>query len=233
MKTELEDQLISGLAAQWFRKQSERQLALSQPRPEAPRGLRIEDGILKWDPPQDPWGVTHYNIYAEDERKIQRQIPAGQTQCADYLAGRRFYVSSWNCIAGGESSKAFVDAGAAIIITPPGTGGAMLVGERVFVFPDVQPDGTLTDNAVNVELNGKGYFWQIAAITAPGAGGATFDVLYDGTSIYTTLPALPSGAVYASGTFTGLDMLKDHVLRGKQVTGNGVVGASLTLYYKP
>jgi hypothetical protein len=85
----------------------QRRLRIRPGKPGAPRGLRMANSALVWNPPQNPVGITHYRIYANNEHNLVRSVPAAQTSLGDpRVSGSVFFVTSYNANNQSESSRA-------------------------------------------------------------------------------------------------------------------------------
>lgn len=81
-----------------------RALSLALVRPQPPRGVKFSDNTVVWEDPRETRNVTHYNIYAPDERTLYHRAPLGQTVYAPVYADTAL-VSSWNQETLTESRK--------------------------------------------------------------------------------------------------------------------------------
>lgn len=79
-------------------------------RPNPPRGVRFNGGILQWEAPQYSEQITHYRIYAPTEDTLVREVPSGQLRVNDGLTATRVFVSAINRNSGLESIKVLLDA---------------------------------------------------------------------------------------------------------------------------
>lgn len=95
-----------------------RRTGINQSRPSPPRGLRISNGVLIWEAPANTTGITHYNVYADTETNLVRQVSAKQLQMGDSISASRWFVTSYNATTQLESTPAFL--GAASQIGPVG-----------------------------------------------------------------------------------------------------------------
>lgn len=100
-----------------------RVLRVSRKRPDPPKGLRYDStlGLLSWEEPIRRENVTHYRIYANNERNLVRMVPVYQRYLQDNLTADRVLVTSYNLPLGLESPPAVLQAE----IGPPGIGDAL------------------------------------------------------------------------------------------------------------
>jgi len=72
----------------------------SRRRPDPPVGLKYDaaTGVLSWEAPIRSKEVTHYRVYAENEKLVSlaREVSAGQTQIADLFEATNVIVVSYN-----------------------------------------------------------------------------------------------------------------------------------------
>jgi hypothetical protein len=91
---------------------------IGQQRPHPPRGLKIDPNgnVLTWETPSDTRGITHFNVYVDDDKTLFRQVPFKQLAMTDQVKGTRFYVTALNFFNGMESSPAVLDNGVPVIL---------------------------------------------------------------------------------------------------------------------
>jgi hypothetical protein len=76
-------------------------------KPGRPRGVRVSNGALIWDAPQNTAGVTHYRVYVGNEKGLAAVVPAPQTFLNEpRVTGSMFFVTSFNAVNQSESAPA-------------------------------------------------------------------------------------------------------------------------------
>lgn len=156
-----------------------RRTKLNQHNPDPPRGLRVGNGGLTWEAPQDPSDITHYNIYANDENHLVRQVAASQLQINDKINATQFLVTSYNSFSKRESSPA-------VLAVNGGIGGAGLFSGTGATFTPDFNNGltqiwTLTaDLTINAAINGHPGDEIVIVLVQDATGGwqATWDATY-------------------------------------------------------
>jgi len=78
---------------------------ISAKRPYPPRELKSSVGKYSWQPPKNAQGITHWNLYANDELHLVRQLPVDQLFLEDNLDAKRVFISSWNATMKLESAR--------------------------------------------------------------------------------------------------------------------------------
>lgn len=111
-----------------------RVLRVSRKRPDPPKGLRYDSvlGLLSWEEPIRRENVTHYRIYANNERNLVRMVPVYQRYLQDNLTADRVLVTAFNLPLGLESSPAVLQAE----IGPPGGDSGELFYTAGFDIPE-------------------------------------------------------------------------------------------------
>lgn len=193
--------------------------ALFQVTPDPPRDPQFANGTISWTAPQDSRSVTHYRIYANDERNLVRQVPLDQLFLQDNLTAARVFISAFNAAGKKESSKVLLKAA----VAPVPTGVVALNGFYTvpLVAAHFTPDRSLglTQNIVvvaactiNAPIITGGAFaagdWLDLRIVQDAVNGGfvpTFDAIYHigtmgivGISLgtYTMIPLLFEGTFW-------------------------------------
>lgn len=83
------------------------QVELLRRKPSRPRGPVFVDGVVRWDPPKETRNVTHFNIYADDDKNLSARLSLGQTE--HVLIADRVYISSYNERSGLESARVMAE----------------------------------------------------------------------------------------------------------------------------
>ena len=145
-------------------------------RPQPPREVKFSGGILSWKPPQITKGITHYRIYAPDEKTIAREVPAGQTFLQDNLSSPRVFITSFSKPLGLESAQVQLPDRmiSGYILAEFQIEGAVSVGEDLVIRPTPLPLSTLGSNLRAIPIDAR----IVVKGVGSGADPLIIDVLY-------------------------------------------------------